>query len=233
MAFARKWRLNVLLWPVRGTSMQRVNEFAFYELAIKLHRLTEITGLNNVKYTQIWSEWSDARDAIDEIYKQRPLNFTTTVALKLYNLISEVVPRELNDMIAKIPAPDPQTPEPNIPWWTVSNIRDAAKEFETVLRNECQVMDTYFVSKKGAYSTIDLIERAHFQIPESIRNKVPDLTRKDFDQAGKCIAFDVPTGAAFHLLRGTEAIIREYYDLKVPGTRKAAPKMRNWGTYIR
>jgi hypothetical protein len=115
----------------------------------------------------------------------------------------------------------------------VNQIQEAAKEFETVLRNECQVMDTYFISKKGTYSTVDLVERASFQIPESIRPRVPELTRKDFDQAGKCFAFDVPTAAAFHLLRGTEAVIRDYYDLKVPGSKKAIPKMRNWGTYIR
>jgi hypothetical protein len=211
--------------------MQRVNEFVFYELAIKVHRLTEIP--NMVKYSQIWSEWSDARDALNEIYRQRPLSFTTPTATKLYRLITEIVPEELNDMIAKIPTGDAVKDEPDLPWWTINQIREAAKEFETVLRNECHLMDTYFVSKKGVYSTVDLVERAHQQIPESIRKTVPDLTRQDFDQAGKCIAFDVPTAAAFHLLRGTEAIIRTYYDLKVPGPKKAKPKMRNWGSYIR
>ncbi len=235
MLFVRKLLSNILPWPVRGTRMQRVNEFVFYELAIKVHRLTELP--NQLKYSQIWADWSDARDALNEIFRQRPLNFTNATALKLYRLITQVVPEELNEMIAKIP---PATPageeakeEPDIPWWTINQIREAAKEFETVLRNECLVMDTYFVSRKGAYSTVDLVERAHFQIPESIRAKVPDLTRQDFDQAGKCIAFDVPTAAAFHLLRGTEAVIRAYYDLKVPGPKKAKPKMRNWGTYIR
>jgi hypothetical protein len=213
--------------------MQRVNEFVFYELAVKVHRLAEIANTHEVKYSEIWSQWSDARDAIDEIYRQRPLNFTTAAALKLYQQINEVVPQELNEMIAKVPSGVALSSEPFLPWWVVNNIREAANEFETVLRNECQVMDTYFVSKKGAYSTIDLVERAHHQIPESIRAKVPELTRKDFDQAGKCIAFDVPTAAAFHLLRGTETLIRTYYDLKVPGHKKAKPKMRNWGTYIR
>src|ERR1700694_6050052 len=155
MAFARKWISNVLLWSVRGTAMQRVNEFVFYELAIKIHRLTEIP--DEVKYSQIWSEWSDARDALDEIYRQRPLNFTTAAASKLYRLITDVVPAELNEMIAKIPTGDAAKEEANLPWWTINPIREAAKEFETVLRNECHLMDTYFVSKKGVYSTIDLV----------------------------------------------------------------------------
>lgn len=209
--------------------MQRVNEFVFYELALKVHKLTEIP--NEVKYSLVWNDWAVARDGLDEIYRQRPLNFSTPVATKLYQKISEVIPTKFEDMIAKLPAEGQD--EPNIAQWTVYEIREAAKEFETVLRNECHVMDTYFISKKGVYSTLDLIEHAHYQIPEPTRSRLPNVTKLDFDQAGKCIALDVPTAAAFHLLRGTEAVVREYYLRIVPGPKQASPKMRNWGTYIR
>jgi hypothetical protein len=117
--------------------------------------------------------------------------------------------------------------------WQTYAIKRAAREFETVLAAECQVLDTYFISKKGAYSMADLIEHGHFQIPKSIHGSIPDQTKSDFDQAGKCIAFDLPTAAAFHLLRGTEAILTKYYELVVPGEKKASPKMRNWGVYIK
>ncbi len=129
--------------------------------------------------------------------------------------------------------PEQTQPEIELARWEVAEVANAAKEFETVLRNECQMMDTYFVSKKGAYSTKDLVENAHYQVPEPTRSRLPDQTKADFDQAGKCIAFDVPTAAAFHILRGTEAVIREYYDIVVPGPKKAHSKMRNWGAYIR
>lgn len=213
--------------------MQRVNEFVFYELAVKVHSLTEIQ--NEVTYSAVWWRWAAAREALDEIYRQRPLNFTTTVALRLYNAITAVVPKGWEEQIAKLPRNvegQPPVVEGILPYWQVSEVRDAAKEFETVLRNECLIMDTYFVSKKGTYSK-DLIENAHHHIPEPTRGRLPDQTRMDFDQAGKCIAFDVPTAAAFHLLRGTEAVIKKYYELIVPGPKKASPKMRNWGTYIR
>ena len=42
-------------------------------------------------------------------------------------------------------------------------------------------------------------------------DKLPDIARYDFIEAGKCIAFELPTSAAFHLLRGTEAVLRHYY----------------------
>lgn len=222
--------------------MQRVNEFVFYELAIKIHRLTELPNNAGLKYSEIWWDWNESREAVNEIYRQRPLNFTSLSAVRLVNAISAVVPEKWEDMVAKLPltatAPVLQTEaeqqeEQLIMPYLIFETREAAKEFETVLRNECQVMDTYFVTKKGTYSTVDLVLNAHFQVPEPSRSRLPQHTKDDFDQAGKCIAFDVPTAAAFHLLRGTEAVIRDYYDLVVPGNKKAKPHMRSWGVYIR
>jgi hypothetical protein len=50
-------------------------------------------------------------------------------------------------------------------------------------------------------------------------------------QAGRCLAFDIPTAAAFHIIRATESVIREYYQLILGSLPKM--KMRNWGAYIR
>lgn len=40
---------------------------------------------------------------------------------------------------------------------------------------------------------------------------LPDIAQYDFIEAGKCIAFELPTAAAFHLMRGTEAVLRHFY----------------------
>lgn len=210
--------------------MQRVNEFVFYELAIKVHAMTELS-YDSLKYSDCFMQLWSARQSVDEIYNQRPLNFTTPVALRLYNALTAVVPSSWDEAVAKYPQPG-QVEAP-IPPWHISEIREAAKEFETVLKTECHSMDTYYVSKKGAYSTKDLVENAHHQIPEPSRSSLPQQAKDDFDQAGKCIAFDVPTAAAFHLLRGTECVIRQYYEMIVPGPKRASTKMRNWGVYIR
>lgn len=209
--------------------MERVNEFVFYELAIKIHQITTLS--DSVKYSEVWYSLWQARDALDEIYRQRPLNFTTPVAYRLYQALTAAVPKDWANAVGKLPQQG--QPEEEIPVLQVWEIREAAKEFETILRTECEMMDTYFVSKKGTYSTKDLVENAHYQVPEPIRERLPNQTRIDFDQAGKCTAFDVPTAAAFHLLRGTEAVVRIYYERVVPGPKLANPKMRNWGAYIK
>jgi hypothetical protein len=209
--------------------MQRVNEFVFYDLAVKLHKFTELQ--DGLKFSAIWSDWWDAREALNEIFRLRPMNFTLSTATDLYALITEVVPAKWEEVLDKFPKADEE--EKPIPPWTIRRIKTAAQEFETVIRNECVVMDAYYVTKKGAYSTADLVNNAHFQVPEPTRSRLPEQTRTDFDQAGKCLAFDVPTAAAFHVLRGTEAVVRKYYEQIVPGGKTANTKMRNWGAYIR
>ena len=210
--------------------MQRVNEFIFFDTAVKVHGLCEMF-IEDTHYTVIAMKWWDARSALDEIYKQRPLNFTTRAAYSLYEAISHVVPTDFTAMVEKYSENGGRGPL--IQSWQINTVRNAALEFETVLRNECQIMDTYHVVKRGVYSTRDLIENAHKHLPSPVCESVPEMTRLDLDQAGKCLAFGVPTAAAFHLLRATESVIRKYYELAVPGNRKASSKMRNWGSYIK
>ena len=56
--------------------------------------------------------------------------------------------------------------------------------------------------------------------------KFPDIARYDFDEAGKCIAFERPTAASFHILRATEANIRHYYKQMIKQNRI---KSEMWG----
>jgi hypothetical protein len=49
--------------------------------------------------------------------------------------------------------------------------------------------------------------------------KLPDVARYDLNECGKCIAFERPTAAAFHLLRATEAVLRHYYCQQVKRSR--------------
>jgi len=217
--------------PLAGGTMQRVNEFLFYELALKVHALATIPD-GDYSYREHWLELFQTRSAVTDIGSQRSLHFSVPSASRLHNAISAIVPANLDELLETWDARTAAGADIQA-GFLVSEIREAAKDFETSLRTECQLMDTYFISKKGTYSTKDLVDNAHFQIPEPSRSELPEQAKLDLDQAGKCIAFDVPTAAAFHLLRATESVIRDYYQLIVPGTKQANPKMRNWGVYIK
>ncbi len=57
---------------------------------------------------------------------------------------------------------------------------------------------------------------------------LPDIAKHDFIQGGKCIAFGLPTAAAFHLLRGTESVLKELYCCYIKRNRSSLM----WGPMV-
>lgn len=55
---------------------------------------------------------------------------------------------------------------------------------------------------------------------DSIFNRLPQTVKLDFKEAGKCIAFERSTAAAFHILRGTEGMLRAFYFVRVKSKKK-------------
>lgn len=46
---------------------------------------------------------------------------------------------------------------------------------------------------------------------QNVFEKLSEIAQFDFIEAGKCIAFELPTAAAFHILRATEEVLRNFY----------------------
>jgi hypothetical protein len=205
--------------------MLRVNEFQLYELAVAVHPLTTLA--NDVKYSQIWFDWINAKTALQQIFKQRSLEVCFRAADELYHALREIVPDDFNEATAKLPA-QPSDEEPI--GWRVFSIRTAAQKFETILSAELSNSDTYWISPKGTHKTSVLLQSAHLELPASILQDIPEAAA-DFDEAGKCLLFDNSTAVGFHLIRATEAVIRKYYEA-VAG-KPPAKKFRNWGAYIK
>ena len=63
----------------------------------------------------------------------------------------------------------------------------------------------------------------------NVFGKLPKIARSDFEKAGKCIAFELPTVAAFHILRATESNLRYYYKQRIRQKRIAS---LNWGSMV-
>ncbi len=205
--------------------MLRLNEFHLYELASHVHPLT--TATNDVKYSDIWLDWFNAREKLEELFQQRSLEVCFLAATELYRAIESVVPKSWQDVTKKLQSlPSPEEPI----GWAAHGVRTAAVKFETVLSAELANSDTYWISPKGTHKTSMLMSSAHSELPASIVNEIPEAA-KDFDEAGRCLLFDSSTAAGFHLLRATEAVIRGYYKLLTGIEPKV--KFRNWGAYIK
>jgi hypothetical protein len=147
-------------------------------------------------------------------------------AIQLINEITEVVPTDITEAFRS----DRDKSEV-VGWWRVNQLKEATKRFETVLAEELGVLDTYAVSQKGAYSTPELIGNADVMIPESLRVRLPTQALIDLREAGRCLAFETSTAAAFHTLRALEAVLVSY--LQFVTNRSAPARMRNWGVYLK
>lgn len=105
-----------------------------------------------------------------------------------------------------------------------------ASEVRTLVNAELAVQAVYLVFPKRAYNTDLFIADGTLVFSASCRAQFTDEERYDITQGTRCLAFEVPTAAAFHLLRATESVIRRHYG-EVVGTLPTQ-KSRNWGVYI-
>lgn len=116
-----------------------------------------------------------------------------------------------------------------IPSWRIATLQREFEKFEAVLLAALQTADLYYVSPKGGFDTQALTDGGSALFPADLEAKAPEAL-KDVTAAARCIAFELPTAAAFHLLRATEAVLRRYFDDKVG--KEHRPATRNMADFI-
>ena len=100
-------------------------------------------------------------------------------------------------------------------------------ELRPTLVAESSGMIAYIISERR-FRIDHLMSNTESLFAKSVFNKLPSIARGDFSESSKCLAFERPTAAAFHMLRATEAVLRHYYCEKIK--RKRSPLM--WGAMI-
>ena len=108
-------------------------------------------------------------------------------------------------------------------------ITHAYSQYKIALLAELGVFPSYFVTQKGGYDTLSLLDDASRLFSSSLAAKVPEALF-DVMEAGKALAFELGTACGFHVFRATESVLRRYY-VEVTGG-KAEPKVRNIGVYL-
>jgi hypothetical protein len=131
--------------------------------------------------------------------------------------------------------PEPEVGEDPAPIqsFALNFLVQKAKDFEVVLANELPGLATYSVTPKGVFSTDDLIANAELQIPEGYRSTLSEKVKADIQQAGKCLAFELPTASAFHMWRSVESVMDSYHEALTGKSFADAGITRNWGAYIK
>ncbi len=191
--------------------MDRLNVFGFYTLGMHLHPLSEITGGEGKTVGDIYLQAIFASRAIRDLLDNHALDLRASkeAAVRLAALLAEVAPANVTQ---------PEREEylgRELDATTASRIVSAVKEFETLLANELPRLDVYSVRQKLIYSTPDLIERAERALESEARDILPKDALSELNQAGRCLAFELPTAAAFHTMRSVEGVLRLYHSLVV------------------
>ena len=106
-------------------------------------------------------------------------------------------------------------------------LRHYVRELRQTLEAELRATYAYSLTPKRV-DISRLIDEPESLFGPDVYEKLPAIAKYDFGEAGRAIAFELPTAAASHLMRATEAVLRVFYSTVVR-TRRTA---RTWGEIV-
>lgn len=103
------------------------------------------------------------------------------------------------------------------------------RQLRYTLDAELKGFEAYIVTPKRI-DIEKLLKDTPSLLAPRVYSKLPEIAQFDLAEAGKCIAFERPTAAAFHILRGTESVLDSFYEAIV--RQKRIPLPRSWGPMV-
>ncbi len=204
--------------------MEKIDAGYLYELGPTIRALNNVGRADEHPWS-LYSKCKAARDSIESfihfsIYSPA-LRTSRVHGDRLVDAIDQML-----DILSKSDFAEDCMPEAKAQFM---NVYRALGVFEPVMVAELQSMPIFFVPPRGAFDNAYLIERGDAMFPPSLLEKAPE-TELDVQQAGRCIAFNLPTAAGFHMHRANEAVLRRYYDgIMGAGQR---PRVESMGTLL-
>ncbi len=91
-----------------------------------------------------------------------------------------------------------------------AELRSLMRDIRLTLEAELRGLEAYVITPKRL-DVKRLVSDVSSLMAPRIYDQLPTVAKYDFSEAGKCIAFERPTAAAFQILRGTESVLRNFY----------------------
>ncbi len=207
--------------PVGEGQMQRISLAWFSQLGAALHPLTifsSVSGQPDFSMVDLYRVQTFLKSLSDE--KVWPLDLRA----------SRPIIREILSYIAVIIASQDAKEQQKLLDSYKYSIWASVNKLDTLLTGELSIQPVYHVWPKRAYNVEALVGSGESIFSHAVQSELTHQEKYDVQQAGKCLAFEIPTAACFHILRCADSVLRRYYESMVGQSPK--PKMRNWGTYI-
>ena len=113
---------------------------------------------------------------------------------------------------------------------SAKRVREAAAVMSTVLFYEAQAHIAYVTTEKR-FRIECLLEDVGELFGDKVYERLPALARDDFADAGRALAFELPTPAASMMARATEAVLCHFYESNVRQRNKRI-NSRLWGPLV-
>jgi hypothetical protein len=107
-------------------------------------------------------------------------------------------------------------------------ISDGADRLRETINAETEDFQSYVVTDKR-YPVKSLLNNPQSLMGPEVYNSISTMAQLDFVQACRAVAFELPTAAAFHLLRGTEDVLRKFY-CSIVKQKRVSPLL--WGPMV-
>ncbi|MBK8851805.1 MAG: hypothetical protein IPN73_16875 [Saprospiraceae bacterium] len=108
-----------------------------------------------------------------------------------------------------------------------AKLKEELKLVRHTLSAETRGKYAFFTTDKK-YDVEKLLDKIEKIFSPNVFDSLPAMAKYDFSEAGKCIAFERATAAAFHILRATEVIVRLYYQKYL----RKKPEGKTWGQLL-
>jgi hypothetical protein len=197
--------------------MIRVSLPYIFELCARLDALSTLP--NSAKVGDLFIPLITAATAIGELYGAGSLygpylRSSVASASQLNESINHITTKNWDD---------------DVTFYEIANVKSRYTTFRTAFTAELGILNCYFVTQKGGYDMLSLLAWGENLFPTDLYSKVPEA-QFDVREAGRCLAYELPTASAFHVFRATESILRRYYDHI--SNKATPPKVRSIGVYV-
>jgi hypothetical protein len=209
---------GAVLIKYRGRAVIRFSVTWFCNATLRIQPISQLAA--GVPLRDIAIHLQGARSAVDDIRSR------TILSSVLRSSISSAVHLigVLDAVIGKI------TDTAVLDHTDAANISLAVQQWWISFAAEMDVLDTYFVRRKGGFDTLSLVESGETVFQESLNRKVPESI-DDIKMGTRCLAFTLWTASSFHFIRATEAVVHKYFAAIAQGHMR--PRLATIGAYVR
>lgn len=191
--------------------MIRVNQFDFYQLGYTFHSLSVLE--NNPTREKAYLPLLEAEFWLKRLISGSliELTFCRPQLQELQSAINEILQSFRDEKTRKFK--DSINWKEQLSSWTISSLKKGIEKLEHNLAAEFLETLIYYVPRRGIYDTAKLAGSADSQLPPQLHKNINEKALQDYKDAGRCLAFDLPTAVGFHVMRSVEGVLIDYHAL--------------------